>query len=76
MRGADAVAVVELDAVRRGAAEERGIEQVVARLARPGTGMVPPPNAQPLSIVSALVATSPGAPAIITPTVSSRWRRA
>ena len=30
MRRADAIAVVELDAVRRRAAEERGVEQVVA----------------------------------------------
>jgi hypothetical protein len=38
--------------------------------------MVPLPARTDASIRSALVATSPGAPAIITPTVSSRCRRA
>ena len=74
MRRAGAVAVVELDAVRRRAAEEGGVEQVGAS-ARPGTGMRPGPRTA-ASTVSARVATSPPAPAIMTPTVSSRWRRA
>ena len=46
-----------------------------ARRARPGTGM-PPAGRTAASTASARVATSPPAPAIMTPTVSSRWRRA
>ena len=75
MRRADAVAVVELDAVRGGAAEERGVEQVVALGAARHRNFAAAARTF-ASMVSALVATSPGAPAIITPMVSSRWRRA
>src|SRR5207247_1847349 len=44
-----------------------------ARRARPGTGMRPAGRTA-ASTASARLATSPPAPAIITPTVSSRWR--
>ena len=74
MRRAVAIAVVQFDAMGRGAAEERGIEQIGAP-ARPGTGIFPAGRTA-LMTFSAWVAMVPPAPAIITPTVSSRCRRA
>ena len=75
MRRAVAVAVVELDAVRGGAAEEGGVEQVGAPRAAGHRDLAGRPH-RLRSPLSAWVAIVPGAPAIITPTVSSRCRRA
>ncbi len=59
-----------------GAAEKRGVEQIEARRARPGhRDAAGPPRTAAEHRLGAARHLAAG-PAIITPTVSRRWRRA